>query len=258
MGKDLGLFKTLQNNVNICIMANRFFNPYVGKYYHMGFYNGKKVLVLGASHYCTYNSDSDKYNCPVWDLCTSMEKKDSSAFNETCSYYKEYSIDAKLEDSASLELDNFLNGDNYPTYQNFTTALMDGFKITDKQSVWNRLAFVNYVQYFLPSMKTPTQTRQDVRNFDALLETIDELSPDIVVVWGVKVTNQFHKKYIRDKVQILDVQKNNYFWKLEVWNHKLIIVNPYHPSDVFGNWTRQVEQFVKEFKVALDTSYANI
>lgn len=77
-------------------------------YYHVGIYNGKKVLVLGASHYCIYNSDSDKYNYPVWDLCTSMEKKDSSTFNETCSCYKEHFIDAKLEDSASLELKNNL------------------------------------------------------------------------------------------------------------------------------------------------------
>lgn len=184
-----------------------------------------------------------------------MEKKDSSTFNETCSFYKEYSIDAKLEDSASFELNNFLNGDNYPIYQNFTTALMDGFKIADKQSVWNRLAFVNYIQYFSPSIKTPNQTKRNIRNFDAFLETINELSPDIAVVWGTKVITHFRKKYIRNKVQILDVQKNNYFWKLEFMTHKLVILNSYHPSDVFGHWSTQAELFVKEFKFVLEHSY---
>lgn len=118
-------------------MGNRFFNPYKGKNYHIGFCNnGKKVLVLGASHYCTYNNDSKKFNFPVWDLCTSKEKKDSSAFNETCPYNEEYHIDEKLENSARLELGNFLDYDNFPTYQNFTKVLMDNFHhIVDKQSV---------------------------------------------------------------------------------------------------------------------------
>ena len=229
-------------------MENRFFKPYKGNGYHMGFFNGKKVLVLGASHYCTYNNDSKKFNCPVWDLCTSKEIKDSSVFNATCPYNKEHHIDEMLENSARLELENFLGDDNYTTYQNFTMALMDSFNFADKQSVWDRLAFVNYVQYFLPSTETPVQTKDDLRNFDALLKTIDELSPDIIIIWGTKVTNHFRKNYIKKKVSKLDVQLDDHFWKLEYGKHKIIIVNSFHPSDLHGHWTRDLHQFINKFK----------
>lgn len=120
------------------------------------------------------------------------------------------------------------------------------------------MAFVNYVQYFLPLTETPEQTKDDLRNFDALLETIDELSPDIIIIWGTKVTNHFKRKCIRNKVSRLDVQKNDYFWKLEFKNHKIIIVNSFHPSDVYGHWSKHAQQFVKAFKLALDTPYTNI
>lgn len=239
-------------------MGNRFFKPYIGKNYHMGFFNGKKVLVLGASHYCTYNNDSKKFNCPVWDLCTSKEKKDSSAFNETCPYNEKYHIDEKLENSTCLELENFLGGDNYLTYQNFTMALMDNFGIVDKQSVWDKLAFVNYVQYFLPSTETPIQTKIDERNFDALLETVDELSPDIIIIWGTKVTNHFKKKYIKKKVSKLALQSDDYFWKMEYGEHKIIIVNPYHPSDMRRHWSRDLFQFVNKLKLAISMLYENL
>ena len=36
-------------------MTKKFFNPYIGIHYQDGLINDKKVLVLGASHYCTYN-----------------------------------------------------------------------------------------------------------------------------------------------------------------------------------------------------------
>lgn len=33
-------------------MSNRFFNPFIGENYNLGI-NGKRVLVVGASFYCT-------------------------------------------------------------------------------------------------------------------------------------------------------------------------------------------------------------
>lgn len=57
-------------------MAKRFFKPYYNyNNYKLGLLNNIKVLVLGASFYCTYNKKSDKYQCPEWEKCTSKKIK---------------------------------------------------------------------------------------------------------------------------------------------------------------------------------------
>lgn len=237
-------------------MKKRFFRPYVGRDYYRGFDNGKKVLVLGASHYCAYNEDSTKFNCPVWHECTSLERKDSSPFNEACPYYREMNGNTKkLEDCTINELNHFLDGDEYTSYRNFTNLMMVKFNIGNEQSVWDRLAFANYVQYFVPYVTTPNQTRSDMVNFEAFMETVDELNPDIVIVWGTKIPEHFSRGYIQKLVPVLEKQKNGYFWKLELNKHKIIIVNPYHPSDWGRAWSGNAGRFVDAFKYALNTPY---
>ena len=73
-------------------MPECFFKPYIGEKYEQGLVNGKRILVLGASHYCTHSKKSDnnsnKFDCPVWEVCTSLANKDSSQFDLNCEYYK--------------------------------------------------------------------------------------------------------------------------------------------------------------------------
>jgi hypothetical protein len=42
------------------IMKNVFFTPWVGKFYFEKGYNGKKIMVLGESHYCNGDCDDCK------------------------------------------------------------------------------------------------------------------------------------------------------------------------------------------------------
>lgn len=233
-------------------MGKRFFKPYVGEDYEKGFLDSKKkVLVLGASHYCTIRE------CTFWEKCTSLELRDSSAYNEICPPYKKQNDRQKLEDSASIEIENYLGGGNYLTYDNFTKALVDSFG-KDIQYIWNQLAFVNYVQFFLPFTNTPIQTQKDIINFESFIENVDELKPDIVIIWGTKVTNHFKRKYVKMMANRLEVQSDDYFWKMEIKKHQIIIVNPYHPSNVGNWWKANVENFIKAFKKALYSSYTEL
>ncbi len=238
-------------------MKSRFFNPYVGKRYHEGFLNGKKVLVLGASYYCPHHNDSDKFQCPVWNECTSMEKKDSSKFNDCCPYYEsigwiqEYGT--KLENSPSIELENFFESPTtYRSYYRFTRFIIECFdcpELKDTAEIWDKLSFMNYVQYFLPTTDTPDQDKTDIPNFAAFLQTLDELVPDIVIIWSTTITNHFKQEYIKRMVSYLKDRDNDYYWDLEYNGSKYLLINPWHPSD--PKWWAGRDGFYEALKSVL-------
>lgn len=244
-----------EGKMYFCIMKKRFFNPRVGAQYQKGFINGKKVLVLGASHYCLLNSIEKGFACPVWEECTSREIRDSSKFNTCCPAYeangwlKEYGV--KLEDSAQIEVDNFFDAPgSYKTYSNFTNFIIDYFGFTDAEEVWDRLAFVNYAQYFLPTIATPPFDEYDIRNFEALLQTIQELQPDVIIVWGTKIRDHFKEPYIQKMVDNLTMRDNDYFWDLDFQGNHYIIVNCWHPS-YWAQWFGSLDNFYAALKEVL-------
>lgn len=244
-------------------MTKRFFNPYIGSHYQDGLINNKKVLVLGASHYCLYDSSSKTFNCPVWEECTSYESKDSSKYDLCCPYYKslgwyELYDYVQLSNSPKIELENYLSDGGYDAYNNFTLCLLDLLNIPDAQSLWERLAFVNYVQYFLPTPTTPSLTNADIGSFEALIEYIEKLKPDIIIVWGTKITDHFNHNYIKKLVNRLEVRTDNYFWDYENNGHKCLLLNPYHPCDTppWNYWSKNIDSFRNAFSVALGLSSA--
>lgn len=236
-------------------MGKRFFNPRVGELYEEGFINGKKLLVLGASHYCLQSNRPDAFKCPVWEECTSMEIRDSSKFNTCCPAYeangwiKEYGV--KLEDTAEIEIENFFDvPSSYKAYYNFTKFFQEYFNFTNAEEVWNKLAFVNYVQYFLPTTATPSFDERDVRNFDAFLQTIQELQPDIIIVWGTKTRDHFYQSYIQNLVDNLSIREDDYFWDLDYQGRHYIIINCWHPSD-WSRWYGSLDNFYIALKEIL-------
>lgn len=243
----------------LCIMTKRFFNPYIGAHYQDGLINKKKVLVLGASHYCTYNSQSEIFNCPCWEKCTSYKYKDSSKYDMSCPYYQsigwydQYNY-VRLSNSPLIELENYLSDGGYVTYDNFTKCIVNLLKLPNEQYVWDRLAFVNYVQYFLPTLTTPSLNRSDIGCFEAFIEYVEELKPDIIIVWGTKTTNHFYHGYIKKMVRKLEVRENSYFWDFENNGHKCVIVNPYHPCDTppWYLWSKNLDGFQSALLDALE------
>lgn len=236
-------------------MNNRFFNPYIGAHYKQGLIKGKKVLILGASHYC------NKKECQKWKECTSNTIKDSSKFNENCPYYKSIGWNEKLEDTTKIEIGNFLDfPQEYTSYKNFTEAMKSYCQINSNEEFWERVALVNYVQYFVPSFITPQQTKSDIRNFKALLETLDELNPDIIIMWGVEIRHHFEKSYIKqlvDKIEFCerrestDSQYNDYIIDIEYNGNKYLFINPYHPCDFRGNWSNNLLSFNEVLRLIL-------
>lgn len=229
-------------------MGKRFFYPFVGADYTTGIYKGIKLLILGESHYCPYNSKSKVYNCANWNECTSIESKDSSMYNYSCPYYNDKTVRVFLEDSSIDEIQSYIEGSDNTSYNNFFNFLGEYFGICEKNSLCNRIAFSNYVQYFQHTYLTLQQKKCDIRNFESFIETIEELQPDIIIVWGMPITNHFKKRYIQQKVQQLIEEDDNYFWTLVHNDARYTIINCYHPCDINSWWSNNLGSF----KSALD------
>ena len=151
--------------------TKRFFNPFIGENYEAGL-SGKKVLVIGDSFYCAHSED-----CKYFQECTDMLKKDSSKFDTVCPDYGPRKL--SLSDAPTGELEEM-----YRAYKNFGEFLSGYAEGTDCVTAWQNVAFTNYVQFFVPSATSHSRDAVSERDFEAFKETVLELKPDIVFVWG--------------------------------------------------------------------------
>lgn len=216
-------------------MNKRFFEPCIGKNFNEGI-NGKKVLVLGASFYCPHTC------CQFHNECTSREKKDSSDYDLICPDYNKDGETCSLSNSPFYELD-----EQYNTYKKFARAmtnfLHDNVHENFYTDFWDKVAFTNFVQFFLPSWETlPSDCTG--RDLDALREVIEMLHPDVVIIWG-HVT-----KYAIIEPFCYDVKTNTtdgYIYHSNAFGHKEItFLNTYHPSYTKFLDNGLLEKYVKE------------
>ena len=214
----------------------RFFTPFVGRNYKKGI-NGKKVLVIGASFYC------DNTECPFFTHCTSVECKDSSAYNTVCPIYIKNNKELHLEPEYCIE-------DGVSTYQRFATGMAKYVGTDDYEEIWSYMAFTNYVQFFLPATNGYRETRTtdlSERDYEAFVETLVELKPDIVIVWGCVINNRI-KQDNPDLIQNgLLVSSDWYVCQIAPKGlaTPVTIINPYHPS--MSAWYTGFEDFDKYF-----------
>lgn len=209
----------------------RFFEPWVPQKYEQGI-NGKKILVFGASYYCP------KVNCPYYKDCTSIEYKDSSKYDERCPVYM--ATNRSLHDEPS-----YTTGET-KAYSNFASLFQPYVKDED---VWEHLAFTNYVQYFLPLSTDASgknfygrtlQSHLSDRDFEAFIEVIQELKPDIVVFWGMVIEKPIRNPQLNKYLDGLDECFNNtegyicYMKDIPGVDHDVALFNCYHPSS--GSW----------------------
>lgn len=230
-----------------------FFVPWIGANYSKGL-EEKKVLVVGASHYCNHSSicirpnsnngcsnycenNGCKLGCTNFQDCTGGNTK---KYNDNCGWmnkdeYCEYygslcsSIDKELEGSNKIqgmlnsttigEVCNFLgNIEFYKSFTKFTKFCCDFFNCKSSCDFWSRIAFVNYAQNFQPKS---TGNRFQKNDFESFKQYIRFLDPDVVIVWGCALGDELEKQGFKKGT-------NNYGYNWEV-NEKQF-VNSYHPS----------------------------
>lgn len=223
-------------------MSCSFFKPFVGREYGKGIH-GKKILVLGASFYCSHGPES-KVPCPFFSECTSIETKDSSKFDLSCPFYAENGQKLSEEPSNAI-------AENYKAYQNFG-RFMQQFAEKDVEDIWQRMAFTDYVQFFLPTTETKL-TYLSQRDFDAFNEVLVDLKPDILVVWGEVINKVVRDKnpYVVDKANLPNTEWYISHIRMPQIPKSITLLCCYHPSAPIwnkdlGNLTKYMEQALKE------------
>ena len=207
---------------------HRFFTPYIGERYQDGI-RSKKILVLGASFYC------NRVKCPFFASCTSVILKDSSEFDHKCPEYKPSGKHLHLEPSYCVE-------DAPTTYQRFAAYMGKHLGTDDYDTIWEHMAFTNYVQFFLPatngSFRETSWSDLSERDFAAFTEVVQQLQP--------------RNPYL---VDLKELQETEYYvCHLDVpgVNHPVAVINPYHPSS--SAWYSDMEKFDHYFNNLLNQS----
>lgn len=224
-------------------MNQRFFKPFVGLRFQQGI-QGKKILVLGASFYCSHGPESDA-PCKFFAECTDPVKKDSSKFDICCPFYAESGLRLSEEPSNAI-------AERYRSYQNFA-SFMRQFVGDDVEDVWQRMAFTDYVQFFLPTIDTKKEYLSQ-RDFDAFVETLVELQPHVVVAWGMAIIEEIreHNPYLTDFERLKETEWYVCHMQVPYVPHEIALVCSYHPSSV-SYWHNDLDTLTKYIKAVLYT-----
>ena len=139
------------------------FLPYIGSRY--GDYNGKRILIIGNSHYCENRS-----NCN----CCGVDGGDFSC-DGNCS---EFTTDV-------------VEGGYARAQRNFACALAGCGDAYDDHDVymdaWNRVAFYNYLQTAVGDGCSDGEDNDYKESENAFWEALNDLEPDGIIVWGGRV-----------------------------------------------------------------------
>lgn len=140
-------------------MEHVFFKPWVGKNYKTGGIFGKKILVLGESHYCGGCDQCGlKYSPKCDDLNTEGVVK----------FYLEGNTNKRTA-----------------TFRKFERSLVnEETSLGRSNEIWNSLAFFNFLQVAMTDARIAGTPEDYDEGRIAFLEVLEELQPDLIIVWG--------------------------------------------------------------------------
>ncbi len=147
--------------------SNIFFRPFVGKDYANGGILGKRIMVLGESHYCDEGC-ADCGNCSRHREC----------MNFTHNVVKDYL-------NREMEHENWMN-----TFLKFERSLV-GHETDSEESekIWNSVIFFNYLQVAMGGPREAGTAEQYRRASEAFFEVIDKYQPEYLIIWGKRLWN---------------------------------------------------------------------
>lgn len=232
--------KTEKNNRN---MKNKYnfsdkvkFHPRVGDKYEYGIKGfdengiivygtkedpGKKILVVGESHYCAKEDDAK----PEITINTIRDLIDPNS-----------------------EWEPYKN--TYTKFIKSFTGYTDDLEFEDKKEAWEHLAFYNYVQVPMTGPRISPTTEDFKKSEEAFWEVLNELKPDLIIVWGTRLYNNLPQG--GKQLEYFTVQ-NKYgddiyieIWSYEIDGENTPIIGINHPSSGFDTkfWYKVIKGFV--------------
>ncbi len=189
------------------------FRPWVGDGYSSAPF-GKRVLVLGESHYCAN---------PEREAVPGITR----------------SVIADLFDPDSVH-EPYKN-----TYTKFIKALTGKFgelSVADKERAWNGVAFYNYVQVAMTGPRTAPTAEEFRMSDEAFWEVLRELRPEKVIAWGHRLYDELPDGGGRalEPVEGCDV------WEYRLPFRKVEVLKMVHPSAGYSPeyWHGVIRKFI--------------
>lgn len=214
-----------------------FFKPYIGCCFGEGFKYADsakpvKLMVLGASFYCDISC------CKYFEACT----VNSFEFDDKCpaeGYLGSNENDKRgmyLHDSPAIEIDSYLEGAYYPTYDRFVKVILSLNKAPqtdEKTKVWNYIMFNNYIQHFIKTETTPQYNRNKElfdNDFEGVLSMIKSHAIECVVVWGKPVREALKANFEKREIVIENLDDKNYNHIIKIDGREIVFCYFDHPS----------------------------
>lgn len=206
-------------------MDSCFFSPRIGKGYARGGIFGKKILALGESHYCG-SGCADCGECGKHPECSDFTTK-----------VVNWCLDP------SVEREGWMN-----TYLKFERSLV-GKETTPLESrkIWDSIAFYNFLQVAMGGAREAGTNQQYRAAAEPFMQVLEELQPDVLIVWGVRLWNNLPNRNWTDgsKVAVDGYDVQNGFYTLSS-GKKVKAVCVYHPSVGYdwSFWHKVIVNFI--------------
>ena len=189
-----------------------FYKPWVGSEYNIGGVFGKKILVLGESHYGDAPGQADM----------------------TIDTIKEYVYEYW--------------GDRYQqTFLCFERALA-GRELSqeEREQLWNSIMFYNYFQKSTSGPRTAPDMTVLQDSEVAFRELLEQFQPDAIIVWGQRLYNLL-PSWDGTETSIEVGDDSCPVWHYPIQGKSIPAMRVYHPSAPSGKSWAYWHQFHKAF-----------
>lgn len=176
---------------------------------------GKKVLVLGESHYC-----------------------DEDLSDEELSSFTREVLDCYLK---SEERYSWMR-----TFVKFERALSNTVtKFEDSKNIWNHLMFYNYLQRPLRGTRMAGDSEDYEEAKTPFFAILKLYQPDYIIVWGRRLFDNLPSENGEEGEYMSGIDMNSWSYKVE--DKKIKVLPIYHPSVDFSwdYWHKVIVVFLK-------------
>lgn len=208
------------------------FRPFVGKHYFDNGFRGKRILVLGESHYCLEDLASGGKCFP---LCR-IENMTDACFSKTEKVLNEYINDY----------------DGYKPYQTFLcferAVVGKALSQKEREDFWQGVIFYNYIQFSQPGPRCPLQTSYWKGSEKAFRQVLETYLPDYIIAWGNRLYNGLPDWGGEHSLLTADGNTTD-VWTYTINGKNIPMIKVHHPSAPTGkNW----EYWHKFYRVFLN------
>lgn len=208
---------------------NVFFQPFVGKNYVSGGIFGKRIMVLGESHYCGEGCAD----------CGSLTN------HAECAAFTNHAVAAYLDENSSAR-EPWMS-----TFLKFERSLVGHETDWDeRRRIWQSVMFCNYLQVAVDGSREAGTSEQYALSAPAFYELIDMYRPQRVIVWGKQLWGKLPKdgRWRAGKPIMIDgYEAATGSYALGGGAGEARIMAVYHPSVGYSWdwWHRVIEEFLK-------------